>query len=576
MVHWWWYGIFAILTISGHAVMGDDNLNQDHLELVLQTFSQTFEIKDIILFDIPYQARFNSLPMDSVAFLGNLDISERINHLSQRLDMSSTKKIMVVVMKDLDKVNLENKTHNTYWLVPPLTNARTLPLRFDSLVFSYSMKNVSFITITEMYAVKGAVYFKEPVADVNTETGLVLYAKASSIWDRRTDMKGVILVNSYLPYATFNLPVTTEENKTHYVGFMADIVYGLETALNFQTEWVKPKDGSWGKPGKDGRWTGIVRDLIDQEADFSSGGMFMNAERAKYVDYAIGLTKIMNSLTMGISKQRQTINVLAYVNIYNEVTWLSFFSLTAGLMLAWWCLRKTNVDRLHKPEDHEVFGITNAVAVVSVAMIQREYYLVTRRKTTKILFTVTGLFAFFMFTFYSAVLTSLMTVAAPSLQLRSFADVINLGLTVFVWKDSAPAHYMSQAKEGTAQNKVYRDMKKRGQSSLANDQKEIEERLYNYPDHAYYGPTSAFLKNPKLKVFKIQESRSFQVSMVLGKDSEFLQPFNHQLMKFRESGMLSLLYQDTFGSGAVEQDSEVLTWLRCAVIRILILLLLSE
>ncbi len=565
-----WYGISAILTIL-HAVMGDDNLENDPLEVVLQTFSQTLDIKDVILFDIPYQARYNNLSMGSVAFLGDLEISERLNHLSGALDMSSTKKVMVVVMKEINNIDLENKTHNSYWLVPPWTNPRMLPLRFDSLVFSYNIKNESTVTITEMYAVKDIVYFREPVADVDTETGLVQYAKASSIWDRRTDMKSIILVNTYLPYATFNLPVTTEEGKTHYVGFMSDVVHGLETVLNFQTKWVKPKDGSWGKPGKDGQWNGIVRDLIDHEADFSSGGLFMSADRAKHIDYAVGLMEVMNSLTMGLSKQRQTINILAYINIYDEVTWLIFFSLTACLILSWWCLRKTGVDRLHNLEDHEVFGITNAMAVVSVAMIQREYYLATRSTTAKILFTVTGLFAFFMFACYSAVLTSLMTAAAPSLQLRSFADVLNLGLKVFVWKNSAPAQFMSEAEEGTAQNKVYKDMKKRGHSSIANGQEEIEERLYNYPDYAYYGATTAFLKNPKLKVFKIQESKLSQVSIVLGKDSEFLKPFNYHLMKFRESGMLSLLYKHNIGVGAAKQDFKVMRWLKCSVFLALIL-----
>ncbi len=550
--------LLVIITMLGRAVSGDDCPDQEHLEIVLQALSQAFNIRDIILFDIPYKQGFNIVPLRPVTFLGDLDISDRIYHLSERLGILSTENTMVVVAEDLDKINLENKTHNTYWLVPPWANASSLSLRFDSLVFSYNSQNASTITITEMYAAKSNVYFKEPVADVNTNTGLMQYTKASSIWDRRINMKSVTLVNSYLPYATFNLPVTTEEGKTHYVGFMSDVVYGLESVLNFQTVWVRPKDGSWGRLGKDGRWNGIVRELVDQEADFSSGGLNMNTVRAKHVDFAVGLTEMISSITMGRLKQRQTINFQAYVNVFSGSTWLIFFSLTMGLVLSWWYLRKTGVDVLHRPEDHETFGITNAIAVVSIAMIQKEYYLATRSTTAKIIFNVTGLFAFFMFAYYSAVLTSLMTAVTPSLQLRSFADILKFGLKVFVWKDSTPALDMLDAKEGTAQSKVYKDMKKRGhQSSFAESQKEIEERLYHYPDYAYYGPTTAFLNNPKVKVFRIQERRSSQVSIVLGKDSEFTKPFNHHLMKFRESGMLSLLYKHHIDSGATGQDSKV-------------------
>ena len=48
-----------------------------------------------------------------------------------------------------------------------------------------------------------------------------------------------------------------------------DIFNSLAVKLNFTYTLQLPRDGKWGRRDAQGRWSGIVRDLVDREADMA-------------------------------------------------------------------------------------------------------------------------------------------------------------------------------------------------------------------------------------------------------------------------------------------------------------------
>ena len=48
---------------------------------------------------------------------------------------------------------------------------------------------------------------------------------------------------------------------------------------------MEPIDGAWGNKRDDGSWSGMVGQLVADEADFSPSGFAVTEDRLKVVDY---------------------------------------------------------------------------------------------------------------------------------------------------------------------------------------------------------------------------------------------------------------------------------------------------
>ena len=541
--------ILLFLNLKARAAT-NQTCSKGQLKALLSGFTKAFNLERIIFYDLPHNEELGQLLDETFvmpSFLGDLDVSSKYEILD---GMEETEKSLVLFVHGADAEAMAERSNLFHWAVPAYSwGLDGVALRLDSLVFAYNCSSDAEVLLSELYAVREKVRFSEPMGRITLQqsgSGVLEYDSHPDMWARRRDLGSITLVNSYLPYAPMNTPESDADNVTRVRGYLADIVHILEDTLNFRTEWILPPDGEWGRLAEDGRWNGIVRQMLNREADFSSGGHYVNTQRAQYIDYGIAVTEYITSLTSGYNKQRSAINFKAYIYVFTGASWAIFVILIIALAAAWWMTRRSAVDTLHLMEN-EPFGYLNALAVVTVAIIQREYYLCVRSPTAKLLFNITGLFGFLMFAYYSAVLTSLMTAAAPPLEIRSFEDVLMHGLDVFIWKDSAPVRDMSTAKPGTAQSKVYQDMLDSPNSSFLLSQADIVERLATDPNGLYYGPTAAFLGKPGMKVFKIEEMRSSQIGFTYPKDSEFYKAFNYYMIKLKEGGVLDLLRKHYLG-----------------------------
>ena len=66
---------------------------------------------------------------------------------------------------------------------------------------------------------------------------------------------------------------------------LQDILNDLQRVLNFTVTKRKPYDKQWGLLENDGKWNGMIRELIDGDIDIVSAGLAISLERALVVDY---------------------------------------------------------------------------------------------------------------------------------------------------------------------------------------------------------------------------------------------------------------------------------------------------
>ena len=152
-----------------------------------------------------------------------------------------------------------------------------------------------------------------------------------------------------------------------------------------------------------------------------------------------------------------------------------------------------------------------------------------------------SMLTFIIFAYYQTNITADMTSGAPRIPIRTFEDVVHYDYKVLTYSPYY-ANILKSAKPGTAMNSVYKFQFERMKNF-----EECLKAVLTEPKTLTYGAKTFLGKYPP-SVIKLQrqtfplemdDSVYAAASFALQKDSEFLQIFNHYIMKAMESGFLN-------------------------------------
>ena len=194
--------------------------------------------------------------------------------------------------------------------------------------------------------------------------------------------------------------------------------------MNFEIVWSRPADGNWGVVDGDGNWNGLIGDLVHKRADLAACGLTLTVPRQEAVDFTVGIVEDPLTLISGTPKG-VAVNFTAYLSIFTNPAWILVFGTAAMLAIALFAISRMGRYGFHHVTDSEGFHIWNAVSSVLLSMGQLDYPLRRDMKASKLLFVNTCAFAYLMFAYYNAVLTSLMTTAPPPIHIDSFQNVLD-------------------------------------------------------------------------------------------------------------------------------------------------------
>ena len=166
---------------------------------------------------------------------------------------------------------------------------------------------------------------------------------------------------------------------------------------------------------------------------------------------------------------------------------------------------------------------------------------------------------FLFFTYYTTDITSEMTSGAPDIPIRTFEDVVHYGYRVVTYSPYYE-RILKSAKPGSAMNYVYNNHFKMNQGFRG----EISEEVVGDPKALFYGP-KAVRRNSRFNLrlfrqtFPLNMDDAVYQSNTLGlqKDSEFLQLFNHYIMKAYETGFFKRLFRKYYINLFIKENYEM-------------------
>jgi len=117
----------------------------------------------------------------------------------------------------------------------------------------------------------------------------------------------------------------TREGNAQYQGFCVDLLEKIAKICNFSYSIRLVEDGLHGTQMRDGKWNGIVRELIDKKSDLAVAALTISFGREQVIDF----TKPF--LNLGISilykrPQKKTPSLFSFLAPLSIEIWLYTFA----------------------------------------------------------------------------------------------------------------------------------------------------------------------------------------------------------------------------------------------------------
>ena len=450
------------------------------------------------------------------------------------------------LLKEIEKTSPSLLTTN-YPIFMPISYKDDIKLRLDSHVYFYGNKTDSKFELKDIFAVKGGQPITISVGQWDKAHGVTMH-KTVNRWERRTDLKGATFLNVLALNPGWAEFIRDENNNTIVgsKGLFQDLLFYATDNLNLTIQTVEVPMVATLFPN--GSWNGGLGLLQQKKADVFSPGAGITAQRAEYIDYSIGIHRQPITLHAAIQKGI-TLNMWVFVRVFGHYQWLVFITMLLLIALG---IHLTNI--LHYEESGDEFGtkrsaqknyklnsISSSFALVSLYAIQMGSHTNSKSITKRLTTFTASLFTLLMFVYYTMDITAEMTAGPPKIEIRNFRDVIDNGYGLV----SDSPYFRDLLESGPP------DMKEVYNFHLEKTEN-LEESLKSViadPKTLLYCAkyiTDVKLANLVAQTHAMDLDDAFYANggLAFQKDSEFVQLFNHYMLRGYESGFIARNFKD--------------------------------
>ncbi|TRY79240.1 hypothetical protein TCAL_01974 [Tigriopus californicus] len=378
----------------------------------------------------------------------------------------------------------------------------------------------------------------------------------NTIWNRRTNLRGkpiTVTSETSLPYSlVIHEPALATNNVDEILfGVYPDILRELQVILNFTLCFQHNKDsGKWGTLDHNGLWNGMVRMILEQEAEMAVSNFAMTLERSDVVDFSITFDSDVSKLFVQRPRRDQSWSL--FLEVFDIWFWLSILLTAIVLVLAFKVtfLIKSNED-----------GAPFIMANVTLALLQKNLFIQPSGSTCRLLILVSCFWGFVTHASYNATLTSVLSVDRTLPKIEKLEDIQKQGLNLMVWSGSASEQYFSSSTMGTLEHDLYKnnlrpvvDLQSGLQMILSSDR------------NVYFGTRRAFLgiifeTDLKQMCNVISPSTSFKensMGFIWKKRFPYSKVFNYHLRTMFQSGVIDQIFKrwmpDVIGQANCKED----------------------
>ncbi|XP_076357607.1 glutamate receptor ionotropic, kainate 1-like [Tachypleus tridentatus] len=232
------------------------------------------------------------------------------------------------------------------------------------------------------------------------------------------------------PYLGLKEPVDHLTGNDRFEGYCMDILEEISKRLGFKYNIHLVRDGSHGSKNEHGEWNGMIRELINKEADLAIADLTITYEREEVVDFT---TPFMN-LGISILFKTPTKNVpklFSFLLPLSLEVWMYMATTYAGVSLLLFLLARLTPYEWIPSTPHNSgssvlenqFSLSNSFWFTIGSLMQQGSEIAPKAISTRLVATMWWFFTLIMVSSYTANLAAFLTVQRMELPIESATDL---------------------------------------------------------------------------------------------------------------------------------------------------------
>ncbi|XP_022247281.1 glutamate receptor ionotropic, kainate 1-like [Limulus polyphemus] len=364
---------------------------------------------------------------------------------------------------------------------------------------------------------------------------------------RNRTLEVVTIINP--PYMMMKEPAEQLTGNDQFEGYCLDLLEELSKRLGFKYKIHQVRDGSHGSKNEHDEWNGMIRELINKEADLALADLTITYEREEAVDFTmpfmnLGISILFRTPTKNVPKLFSFLSPLSLeVWMYMATTYLGvsllFFLLARLTPYEWVPSNSCNPDS-NVLENQ--FSLSNSFWFTIGSLMQQGTEIAPKAISTRVVAIMWWFFTLIMISSYTANLAAFLTVQRMESPIESANDLakqssiqygcLKFGSTKAFFKESNIESYKTMWRVMQSQPTVFTESNLEG----------VERVLRG--NYAYLMESASIeyitARNCELEqIDGLLDSKGYGIATPKG--SPYRTPISNAILELQEDGILYLL-----------------------------------
>ncbi|KAJ1531866.1 hypothetical protein ONE63_000515 [Megalurothrips usitatus] len=353
-------------------------------------------------------------------------------------------------------------------------------------------------------------------------------------------------------------------------GYAVDLIDAIAKMLNFKYKFYIVKDGRYGSL-VNGRWDGIIKDLLDRKADLGICDLTITYDRERAVDFT------MPFMTLGISilyskPPPEQPNLFSFLEPLSPEVWVYMASAFIGVSLVLFFLARVSPfewDNPHpcNPEPEELentFTLINSMWFAMGSFLQQGCDFLPKAPSTRMVAGLWWFFTLIMISSYTANLAAFLTEAGMNKEnIKSAKDLAAQNKVLYGCVDGGSTKAFFANSNNSDYQRMWAVMTAARPSVFTSTNAQGVERVRNPKrDYAFFMESTSVeyecQRKCELQMVGAQlDSKGYGIAMP--RNSPYRAVISGAVLKLQESGKLVQLkdhwWRKRDGGGSCEQES---------------------
>jgi len=211
-----------------------------------------------------------------------------------------------------------------------------------------------------------------------------------------------------------------------WTGLIFELLDQISWKLNFTYEVEEPRDGKWGVKDSSGNWNGLIRQVVDGDVMLAAAAFTVSRERLEAVNFSMSLD--VQPYTFMYRRPKETSRALLFLDPFTGLVWLCIGLMTIIIGPVLWIINRAS--RLYEyyelVNEFGLFKLESCMFYCYGALMQQGGPVLPDPDSSRMVVGFWWLFVTVLMTTYTGSLVAFLTIPSIELPINTLADLMKM------------------------------------------------------------------------------------------------------------------------------------------------------